>query len=391
MSIYRAPFIKSTYFAGYALVLFNAFVRTTAFTLYYPKYVSIVIRLVGYSFLIMSVIPKMNKKVSIRCLLVAAVFLMLSLFSYIFSGYSVSLDYAICCTFAIGIDFEEITRLYVWESVILTGVTIVSALLGGIINYIYYRSGTSAVRMSMGFVYPTDFAAHVFFVMAGIIFLIYDRFSLKDLFIFGTVAFGCFMLTNARGPCAMVFFLALLVWFFRRFWKKGIQIIPVWLLKYSTSICALITLFVIRVFNPKIPLWKTIDSFTSTRLTYAKDIFTRNHITLFGQYIAQKGNGLGGRAPGEAHTYIDISYQRILLMYGLLMFLLILVFCILLNYKALKNNSMAIPLLILVISIYSMTAQHFFDFSYNFVLLALFADIPSQNAHDLLLKRKLVR
>ena len=32
------------------------------------------------------------------------------------------------------------------------------------------------IRMSLGFIYPTNFAAHVFFIMVGIAFLTYLRF-----------------------------------------------------------------------------------------------------------------------------------------------------------------------------------------------------------------------
>ena len=37
--------------------------------------------------------------------------------------------------------------------------------------------------------------------------------------------------------------------------------------------------------------------------------------------------------------------------------------------KPIKNNNAIISVLLFVISIYSLTAQHYFDFSYNFILL----------------------
>ena len=176
----------------------------------------------------------------------------------------------------------------------------------------------------------------------------------------------------------MMIILAVVVNVYRFFSLRGIKIIPKWLLKYSTIICALLTLIMIYFYNPSSKVWEAINTFTTNRLTYAKRIMANNTMTLFGQYIEQRGDGNGGRLAGEAYTYIDLSFQRILLMYGILLFAFILIYSVLLYRKSYKKRNMTIPLLLLVVAFYSLTAQHYFDFSYNFILLSYFAIIPEQ-------------
>ena len=145
----------------------------------------------------------------------------------------------------------------------------------------------------------------------------------------------------------------------------------------------LLNFLMIRFYNESSKFWHAINAFTTNRLEYAKNIMANNTVTFFGQYIEQRGDGNGGRLLGEAYTYIDLSFQRILLMYGILLFLFVLVYSVLLFNKSQKNGNYKIPLLLFVISFYSLTAQHYFDFSYNFILLSYFAIISAQKEENI--------
>ena len=366
----------SLYLVGYALVLFNTFINSTTFQLLEGNNIGFMIRLTGYLLIISHI--GFKRKVKMRYFAIGIIMLVISLLSLSRSGYSVLLDYAICCVFALNVDFSKIVKVYVVETILLTMITVIAAMTGRIENFIYYRRATGDIRMSMGFIYPTNCAAHIFFIMVGIAFLYYEKFNWKHVLGYCLTAFAVYSTTNARGPAAMIIILSLVVYFYRFFSLKDIYIIPDWLLKYSTVICALITFLLIFFYNADNAFWKAVNAFTTNRLTYAKNIMNNNKVTLFGQFIAQRGDGNGGRSAGEAYTYIDLSFQRILLMYGLLLFVFIIIYSVLLYNKCVSNQNYTIPLLMLVVAFYSLTAQHYFDFSYNFLLLCYFADISPQ-------------
>ena len=361
------------YLTGYALVLFRTFIDSTTFHWIFPSLLGLIMRLGGYALILTQVL--IERKVKIRYFYIGIIMLMISFLSLFKGGYSVLLDYAICCVFAVNVDFRRITIVYVVETITLTIITIVASLTGIIENYIYFRA-TGEIRLSLGFIYPTNFAAHVFFTMVGIAFLSYSKFSWKHLAVYGAVAYVMYLLTNARGPSSMIAVLAVVVLLYKVLREKGFKAIPDWFLKYSTVICAVLTLLMIRFYNANNAFWEVVNAFTTNRLTYAKRSMQQNPITLLGQFIEQRGDGNGGRLHGEAYTYIDLSFQRILLMYGLLLFIFILVYSVLLYKKSAKRRNITIPLLLFIIAFYSLTAQHYFDFSYNFILLSYFANIP---------------
>lgn len=365
------------YLVGYSLILFQAFINSTTFHWIFPNTLGIAVRLLGYMLLLLHVFR--CRKVKISLFYVGVVMIGIFLLSFYRSGYPTLLDYGFCCVFAIDVDFEKIVKVYVYESIIMTITTIISATLGIIENYIYFRRTTGDIRLSLGFIYPTNFGAHVFFIMVGIAFLIYSKFDLKHVIIYGFTAYIVYLVTNARGPSAMILILAIIVYTYKSLNLKEIKFIPDWLLKYSSVICAILTLVMIHFYDVNNTLWEQINSFTTKRLIYAKNAMQNNTMTLFGQYIEQRGDGNGGRQAGEAYTYIDLSFQRILLMYGVFLFGFILIYSILLYRRAMKKNNVIVPLLLFVIAFYSLTAQHYFDFSYNFLLLAYFANIPIQN------------
>ena len=364
------------YLVGYAMILFQSFLNSTTYHWIVPSIVKNGIRFAGYVLLMFYAI--LRRKTNKTLFFLGVIMMLVSLLSLLQSGYSILLDYAFCCIFAVEVDFERIVRVFVGESIALTITTIISALLGIIENYIYYRN-SGAVRMSLGFIYPTNFAAHVFFIMAGIAYLEYRRFGWKHVLGYAVVSYVIYLLTNARGPSLMIIILAIVVAAYRYFSEKGISILPRWLMTYSAVICAALTFLMINFYNAQSKIWEFINTITTNRLYYAKRTMNNNAITLLGQFIEQRGDGNGGRLAGEIYTYIDLSFQRILLMYGVLLFVFILIYSIFICKRAYKRRNVIIPLLLFVVSFYSLTAQHFFDFSYNFLLLAGFSRLSCQN------------
>ena len=63
------------------------------------------------------------------------------------------------------IDYKKILKLYLAIEIPLTLITLMAARLGIIENLVYHRG--EQVRMTFGFVYPTNFVLHLMFIIAA--------------------------------------------------------------------------------------------------------------------------------------------------------------------------------------------------------------------------------
>lgn len=63
------------------------------------------------------------------------------------------------------IDYKKILKVYLAIEIPLTLITLMAARLGIIENLVYHRG--EQVRMTFGFVYPTNFVSHLMFIIAA--------------------------------------------------------------------------------------------------------------------------------------------------------------------------------------------------------------------------------
>lgn len=362
------------YLIGFSLLLIRAFIYTTAFDQIFPLTLARIMRPVAYIIILYRFVK--IRKVRISTFLIASVMIILSFVVGLGSTYTVVIDYAVCSVCAINIKFDKIVKTYTYVSIAMTILTIAASLLNIIENYVYIRNG--AIRLSLGFVYPTDFVAHIFFIVCGICYLTFTRIKLWHGFVYGLLAYVMYLLTNSRGPSMMIIIVYVLCLWSRYRLEKRKKPFPHWLLKFSSVICAILTFAFIEGYNPNNKYWALLDKFASRRLSIGKRLLSDYGVTLLGQYVKQKGDGHGIVARGVQYTYIDLSFMRLLVLYGILFFIFILFYSTVLCKKNLKEGNYAIPVLMMAISFYSLTAQHYLDFAYNFVLLAYFAVAPHQ-------------
>lgn len=364
----------SLFLLGFSLLLLRNFIPTTALSM--TGMVALFYRLLRYSgYLVLFFSLYLRRKINRRYFYVVVCFSALMLIISEVSSYKVVTDYWFCIAFSNGIPFQKIIRRY--TRVISVGIllTILACKAGALTNYIYYSS--RGTRESLGFIYPTDFAAHMFYLSCAITYLFRKKIRLWHGLIYVAVAFIMYEITISRAGCYMIptSFIALyLAKALRKLQSKLTNL----LLLLDVPICAALTYVMVLKYDASSAFWRAIDSLTSGRLRYGIHLLLLNRITLFGQYVVQRGNGHGkAHLSFDEYTYIDMSFMRILVMYGIVFFVLLLAYCVLLNYKCLKNNEYLIPALLLMIAINSIIAQHFVDFSYNVFLLCFFTDIES--------------
>lgn len=81
------------------------------------------------------------------------------------SGIDTLLETGFLIIGANGIEYKKILKVYLIVKVPITICTMIAGYTGLITNLVYHRG--EKVRMAFGFIYPTDFAAHVVYMIAA--------------------------------------------------------------------------------------------------------------------------------------------------------------------------------------------------------------------------------
>lgn len=269
--------------------------------------------------------------------------------------------------FSRGIDGQALNKLYFFLGCALMLVIVAAAIKGIIPNYQYSR-GTS-IRNSFGIVYPTDFASHIFYLICSYIYLRKEKYGLKDVVILTCISFVVFVKTDARlnFVCTMLVIFLMLLAKNQRIKQLSRY---VWIL--PSALLAIIYLLT-KFFDPSSQSMTLLNHLLSNRLSIVNSMMSEYSLTAFGNKILQ--NGFGG-AFGQnfdsslnTYLYIDSSYLRLMMMFGILTTILLMWG---LTWALKKVSDQEFLLIIAVILISGLVEQHMIEIAYNpfFIILA---------------------
>ena len=270
------------------------------------------------------------------------------------------------------IDIDKILQLFIWVNLLVIALSLIFALNGSVRNVMITRAGSPAVRYSLGAVYPTDLAARGFFMMLAYTAL--KRFKLNIAEYISCLALTAliYFVTDTRIDLLLMLFLLICVAVYPKLSPLFAKI-PAYLLEAFTILYALAIILMGYFYHPGFWPLEKINSFLSGRLILERVAFDNYNVPLLGQYIYQ--NGFGGGFKVVDYFYIDSSYVRTLMMHGIIIFALLFVLFYLLftRFRQEKLYYWSICLLLVVLT--AGIDQHMWDVSYNFVFLALFANL----------------
>ena len=95
---------------------------------------------------------------------------------------------------------------------------------------------------------------------------------------------------------------------------------------------------------------------------------------LFGQHVEEMGNGRSIETR-ENYFFIDDSYLRMALIYGIVILVVVLFMMIVIANRAIYNRRAALYLAMLVIAVHCFMEQHILEMAFNPFLLGMFADM----------------
>lgn len=313
----------------------------------------------------------------------------LLLFSFTLSscctGYVEIFDTALFILGAKDVNDKHIVKTYLIVKIPLILMTIFGSQIGIIENLVYNQNGR--IREAFGFVYPTDFAAQIFFAFAAWIFLRRLQISIWELILMSVIAL--FLKIKCDTRCSVLCILLIVLGTIlikvldsKKFkCGKRSSLIFSKLQKVWGVIPWALAAFMIlisRFYSPDNQMMLFLNNITSQRLKFGKKIFDYYDVKLYGQYIEMQGNGGTTEKPID-YTFIDCSYLNILMRFGLFVFVVVLILISFLMIK--KYENIFVIMLLLTICLHSMMEHHLLEVYYNFTIVLPFSRGFLENNH----------
>lgn len=382
------------YLIIYSVFLLTNFLDTTMFNL--PQSVDntfLNLLQLGFGLVVSKVllIDKHNKNEMFLYLFLAVCFIG----AFIHTGYVLLVLDLFLILGAKNVPFEKLVRIYCAIAGGLLVITMISSQLGLVENLVYIRDGIS--RYSFGINYPTDFTAHIFFIVMGYCYIRKEKLSFFELTaILGLSAFS-YIFCDARTN-AICLFLTFVVFSYLKIInlisdKKGSKYImnPICsrILAFSMPLCAI---FIIGStffyhFQKSNNIISTINNLVSGRLLLGSIGLEKYGIHLFGNVFQMFGLG-GSTTPPDVYFFLDSSYVLILIRYGILVFIAVMVIFVLSSMRALKQKDTVLLWILTLIAIQCMIEHHLLEIAYNPVLLFVLSKTLSRDQEELKFNKK---
>lgn len=304
--------------------------------------------------------------------------LAISVLVSVFSKYQEPLIFSIFLLGCKDVEFNKIIKTYFIATIAVMIAAFIASRLDIIEDLVYIRDYV-VERNSFGVVYPTDFSAHIFFLLCAYYYLIKDSIQKVHLLAGIIVSWIVYIYCDTRLDSITMVLLVLsigLLRFDRIFdWNNKIYLrikrISGNLIPYIPIIGFLFMYFMSDWFQPNVTFFRLFDQLLSGRLRLGNKALEDYGLTLFGQQVAMNGNGGSLISLGGNYFFIDCSYLLVYLRYGILfLFLIFLIH----HWCCKKFKSDLYYLVILtVIVVNCVVAHHMIELAYNPFYFALFA------------------
>lgn len=319
-------------------------------------------------------------KQTIKSFTINTFIILLSLISWRHAHAVDVLAYTLFILGAKNINFRVIINWFFKLGVIMLILTMIYSQLGIIKDLIYVRNHT--LRHAMGIVYPTDLAAHIFYLILAYFYLYFEKITWRSYVGIVFVAGLTYFLTQARLD-VLLSLLAIPVIFVAKQAYSGKKVYSniasfYWIV---TPILAYITVIASIFYNANNSLFRFTNEVFSKRLEISHLAIEKYNVTLFGKHVLEHGFG---SSQGIKHFYqsgmsgnyffIDSSFIRLAIIYGLVIGIFVIIVMLLIGMRSISTRGFCLAAIVLLLGISCMIEQHLLDISYNPFLIALLAD-----------------
>ncbi len=253
------------------------------------------------------------------------------------------------------------------------------------------RAGTDMVRQSLGYIYPLDFHGHFFFIVLMYIYLKKDSFRIPDYLMINAANLLMFELTNARNDFFMIILASTLAVAVCRNHEKIAGKIRLWLCSAYTVFVTGVPFLLTFLYSRDNAFLHKLNSILSGRLRVAHQVVSETGLHLFGTYLDWVGSGFTGEGMGSDYNWIDFSFVKDTVDYGILFEILFTLGFIYMFYTQIRKKNIYGIIIIAVLLLSSVLEYHtFMPYTYPLTLMMCTA-VMTENRDILRLFRKEVR
>lgn len=278
------------------------------------------------------------------------------------------LVYSMLLVLLVNVDMKVVLRNYVVVAGILVVGVFLLSLVGMVPNLQYNRAGV--IRNSFGFIYPTDFASHCFYLFLAVSYLLKDKF-IWTRSLFG-VLLSAFIIKYCDARLNALSILLATVIFIYFYYSNGKKLKIFALLPYSAVVFASIVTYLSYKFSWSNPFLVSVNKLITGRLALGRNAFDTFGVHLFGtrnvQFI-----GSGGKTESViGYNYVDSSYVQMLFTYGIVPVVLLIIIYVVASRKQYKDGQYLLVAILSLIAFNCMIEAFWFVPTYNIFMFLLF-------------------
>ena len=307
-------------------------------------------------------------RISYKYLILSILLLLSGVLVYFQTNRLNFLVYSMLLVLLVNVDMKVVLRNYVVVAGILVVGVFLLSLVGMVPNLQYNRAGV--IRNSFGFIYPTDFASHCFYLFLAFSYLLKDKF-IWTRSLFG-VLLSAFIIKYCDARLNALSILLATVIFIYFYYSNGKKLKLFALLPYSAVVFASTVTYLSYKFSWSNPFLVSINKLITGRLALGRNAFDTFGVHLFGtrnvQFI-----GSGGKTESViGYNYVDSSYVQMLFTYGIVPVVLLIIIYVVASRKQYKDGQYLFVAILSLIAFNCMIEAFWFVPTYNIFMFLLF-------------------
>lgn len=275
------------------------------------------------------------------------------------------------------VDFHLLMEWFFKIGVVMILFVIISSQIGVIKDLVYIRHGFA--RHSLGVNYPTDFGAHILYIIFAYCYLYFKKLSWKSylgLFILGLVLMA---ITQARLDVIAIFLTIPVMWIAQKGYKGKRLFANIasfyWIFPV---VLAYVSVFASAFYTPSNKLFHIFNKILSDRLRLSHLAIERYGIHPLGNLVVENGfGGSGGfhffydASTVKQYFFIDSSFVRLFVIYGIIAGIALVLIMAVIALQSVIKRDYCLAGIMLVVSVSCLIEPHLLDVAYNPFLMAL--------------------
>ena len=261
------------------------------------------------------------------------------------------------------LDSERFLKVTIWAQGFLLALVVLGSQIGLVEDYIF--TPETRLRHGLGFSWTTTSAVLFLFIVFEYIALRKEKLKYVEIILLEGIGVVLYELTNSRMVFALcsVFLMfiagAKLLGFrfsITHFFRKLFVLVP--------SVLCILAIAIHAFYNSNSAFWEKLNSFLSGRLKLGKEGLQDYGISLFGTSITWEGYS-AKKIVTNTYNYVDCSYLRILLEYGIIFLVIVVAIFTVVIYKSIKSENYFLLWSVVFVLILSITEPRLMNLSFN--------------------------